>query len=145
MASVVEKLHPFAAAQAAGREPFKVKNLAEAEFGRKEIRLAEQEMPGLMALRKQINDYLPEDEKISVNDFIIKAVALSLREFPNLVQNFSKTLTRADAAFDSMKLASDRASLNLDNLANFTKPLGERGPQLVDNLYCSLSNINELL
>ena len=35
------------------REPFKVRNLAEAEFGRKEMRLAEQEMPGLMALRKQ--------------------------------------------------------------------------------------------
>ena len=35
----------------AGREPFKVKDLSLAEFGRKEIRLAEQEMPGLMAVR----------------------------------------------------------------------------------------------
>jgi adenosylhomocysteinase len=33
------------------RPPFKVKDLALAELGRKEIRLAEQEMPGLMALR----------------------------------------------------------------------------------------------
>src|SRR6201991_883412 len=53
MATVVEKLHPFAAARKAGREPYKVKDLSLAEFGRKEIRLAEQEMPGLMALRKQ--------------------------------------------------------------------------------------------
>jgi adenosylhomocysteinase len=53
MATVTEKMHPFDAAKAAGREPFKVKNLAEADFGRKEIRLAEQEMPGLMSLRKQ--------------------------------------------------------------------------------------------
>src|SRR5499426_712171 len=53
MATVTEKLHPFAAARAAGREPFKVKDLTLAEFGRKEIRLAEQEMPGLMALRRQ--------------------------------------------------------------------------------------------
>jgi adenosylhomocysteinase len=53
MASVAEKLHPYAAAKSAGREPFKVKDLALAEFGRKEIRLAEQEMPGLMALRRQ--------------------------------------------------------------------------------------------
>src|SRR5215468_7621112 len=53
MATVTEKMHPFAAAKAAGREPYKVKDLAQAEFGRKEIRLAEQEMPGLMALRKQ--------------------------------------------------------------------------------------------
>jgi len=35
------------------RPRFKVKDLALAELGRKEIRLAEQEMPGLMALRAQ--------------------------------------------------------------------------------------------
>ena len=51
--SVATEKHPFAAATAAGRVPYKVRNLADAEFGRKEIRLAEQEMPGLMALRKQ--------------------------------------------------------------------------------------------
>src|SRR5439155_24969784 len=53
MATVADKVHAFGASKAAGREPFKVKDLALAEFGRKEIRLAEQEMPGLMALRKQ--------------------------------------------------------------------------------------------
>src|SRR5438045_616578 len=53
MATVTEKLHSFDAARAAGREPFKVKDLGLGEFGRKEIRLAEQEMPGLMALRQQ--------------------------------------------------------------------------------------------
>src|SRR5512147_2185908 len=45
--------HPFAAAKAAGREPFKVKDLSLAEFGRNEIRLAEYEMPGLMAIRRE--------------------------------------------------------------------------------------------
>ncbi len=53
MPTAVEKVHPFAAARALGRDPFKVKDLSQAEFGRKEIRLAEQEMPGLMALRTQ--------------------------------------------------------------------------------------------
>ena len=43
----------FADATAAGRVPFKVKDLALADFGRKEIRLAEYEMPGLMALRAE--------------------------------------------------------------------------------------------
>src|SRR4030095_502856 len=38
---------------------------------------------------KQINDYLPENEKLSVNDFIIKAVALTLREFPNVNASFA--------------------------------------------------------
>jgi pyruvate dehydrogenase E2 component (dihydrolipoamide acetyltransferase) len=38
----------------------------------------------LMSLRKQVNAALPDEEKISVNDFIVKAAALTLREFPNL-------------------------------------------------------------
>src|SRR5438552_950456 len=53
MTTATEKMHAFAAAKAVGREPYNVKDLSLAEFGRKEIRLAEQEMPGLMALRKQ--------------------------------------------------------------------------------------------
>jgi len=44
----------------------------------------EYKMEALMALRKQLNGYLPDGEKLSVNDFIVKAVALALREFPNL-------------------------------------------------------------
>jgi adenosylhomocysteinase len=59
MATVIEKAHPFAAARAAGREPYKVKDLSLADFGRKEIRLAEQEMPGLMALRRQYGGQKP--------------------------------------------------------------------------------------
>src|SRR4051812_38392526 len=35
------------------RPAFKVRDLADAEFGRKEIRLAEQEMPGLMSIRDE--------------------------------------------------------------------------------------------
>ncbi|HXP18275.1 MAG TPA: adenosylhomocysteinase [Streptosporangiaceae bacterium] len=39
--------------------PFKVADLSLAEFGRKEIRLAEHEMPGLMALRAEYADSQP--------------------------------------------------------------------------------------
>jgi adenosylhomocysteinase len=53
MPTLAQSAHPFAAAKAAGREPYTVKDLSLAEFGRKEIRLAEQEMPGLMALRAE--------------------------------------------------------------------------------------------
>lgn len=38
----------------------------------------------LMALRSQLNTFLPEGQKLTVNDFIIKAAALTLREFRNL-------------------------------------------------------------
>ena len=37
---------------------FKVKDISLADFGRKEISLAETEMPGLMALRKEYRKYI---------------------------------------------------------------------------------------
>jgi pyruvate dehydrogenase E2 component (dihydrolipoamide acetyltransferase) len=44
----------------------------------------EYDMEALLALRSQVNKMLPEEEKLSVNDFLIKATALTLTEFPNL-------------------------------------------------------------
>lgn len=44
----------------------------------------EYKMDALMTMRKQANEYLPDNEKLSVNDFILKGVALTLRQFPNL-------------------------------------------------------------
>src|ERR671914_2831234 len=41
------------------RPAFRVADLSLAEFGRKEIRLAEQEMPGLMALRAEYRGQKP--------------------------------------------------------------------------------------
>src|SRR5215207_7677722 len=59
MTTVVQEMHAFDAAVKTGREPFKVADLTLAEFGRKEIRLAEQEMPGLMALRERYKGQNP--------------------------------------------------------------------------------------
>ena len=44
----------------------------------------EYKMEALLEMRKQINAFLGENEKVSVNDFIVKATALTLRQFPNL-------------------------------------------------------------
>jgi len=44
----------------------------------------EYDMAALMDMRKQANASLPDGEKLSVNDFILKGVALTLRQFPNL-------------------------------------------------------------
>jgi adenosylhomocysteinase len=57
--AVAESTHPFEAARKAGRIPYKVADLSLAEFGRKEIRLAEHEMPGLMALRARLTAEKP--------------------------------------------------------------------------------------
>jgi pyruvate dehydrogenase E2 component (dihydrolipoamide acetyltransferase) len=51
----------------------------------------EYKMDALMDMRKQVNAYLSDNEKISVNDFIVKAVSLALRQFPNLNASLNGT------------------------------------------------------
>jgi len=45
----------------------------------------------LLALRSQVNALLPDEQKLTVNDFIVKATALALRQFPNLNASVSGT------------------------------------------------------
>ncbi|HEX7681482.1 MAG TPA: adenosylhomocysteinase, partial [Thermoanaerobaculia bacterium] len=59
MTATLEVTHSFDAARAAGREPFKVKDLSLATLGRAEMRLAEHEMPGLMAVREKYGKSKP--------------------------------------------------------------------------------------
>jgi len=44
----------------------------------------EYDVEWLIATHKQFNALLTEEEKVSINDFIIKTVALTLRQYPNL-------------------------------------------------------------
>src|SRR5882762_2879055 len=57
--TIAEPMNAFTAAIGAGREPYKVKDLELAEYGRNEIRLAEHEMPGLMAIRAEYKGKSP--------------------------------------------------------------------------------------
>lgn len=50
---------------------------------------SEIDMEAALALRKQINAMLPDEEKVTVNDLIVKATALALRDFPNLNASFA--------------------------------------------------------
>ena len=45
---------------------------------------SEYDVAELLRTRAEVNSFQPEDAKLSVNDFIIKAIALTLRQFPNL-------------------------------------------------------------
>ena len=57
MTATLEVTHSFEASRAAGREPFKVRDLSLAALGRNEMRLAEHEMPVLMAVREKVSVY----------------------------------------------------------------------------------------
>lgn len=47
------------------------------------------DMNAALALRKQVNAMLPDEEKVTVNDLIVKAAALTLRDFPNLNASYN--------------------------------------------------------
>lgn len=47
------------------------------------------DMAPALALRKQVNAALPDEAKVSVNDMIVKAAALAVRDFPNLNAAFA--------------------------------------------------------
>lgn len=49
---------------------------------------SEIDVAALLDLRKQLNANLDDEHKISVNDLIVKATALTLRKFPNLNSHF---------------------------------------------------------
>jgi pyruvate dehydrogenase E2 component (dihydrolipoamide acetyltransferase) len=46
-------------------------------------------MDEALALRKQINAKLSDEEKVTVNDLIVKAAALALRQFPSINASFA--------------------------------------------------------
>ena len=46
------------------------------------------DMAAALNLRKQINNALPPEQKVSVNDMVVKAAALALRQFPNINASF---------------------------------------------------------
>jgi pyruvate dehydrogenase E2 component (dihydrolipoamide acetyltransferase) len=46
------------------------------------------DMAAALKLRKQINDALEPEQKVSVNDLIVKASALALRQYPNINASF---------------------------------------------------------
>jgi pyruvate dehydrogenase E2 component (dihydrolipoamide acetyltransferase) len=49
----------------------------------------EADMAAAMGLREQLNALLPEGERISVNDLIIKAAAIALQNFPHINASFA--------------------------------------------------------
>jgi len=69
----------------------------------------------------------------------------SVNDIPQLVAEARATMQKADQAFSGLSRVTERAEKNLVNLEGFTKPLGERGDALVENLDGSLANINQLL
>ncbi|HVN53776.1 MAG TPA: dihydrolipoamide acetyltransferase family protein [Anaerolineaceae bacterium] len=84
----------------------------------------EYDMAAVMSLRKQVNEHLPEDQKLSVNDFIIKATALTLRQFPNLNASLKgDQIVRHGHINIGVAVAVDAGLLTVVNRDSDRKPL----------------------
>jgi phospholipid/cholesterol/gamma-HCH transport system substrate-binding protein len=69
----------------------------------------------------------------------------TLHDMPAFVDETRQTMAVARTTMGDFQRMSVKAEANLDHLERFTKPLGERGPQLVENVEASARNLNELL
>ncbi len=57
-------------------------------------------MDAALAARRRINEQLPDERKVSVNDLVIKATALALTKHPNLNASFVGQAIRQSAAIN---------------------------------------------
>lgn len=69
----------------------------------------------------------------------------SIKRAPVILNELQESLAQAKDTLSSFKGVSTRAETNLANMEKFTKPLGERGEQIVLNVEQSLSGLNELV
>jgi pyruvate dehydrogenase E2 component (dihydrolipoamide acetyltransferase) len=87
----------------------------------------------LMAMRKQYNSLVSEDEKLSVNDFIVKAVALTLRQFPNLnasLDEVKQQVTQHGAIIVGVAVAVENGLLTVVCRETDKKPMAQIGKEI---------------
>ncbi len=69
----------------------------------------------------------------------------SMRDIPAFVAESRETMAVARKTLESFQSVSAKAEVNLDNLEKLTRPLGERGEDLVNNIESSTANLDDLL
>jgi pyruvate dehydrogenase E2 component (dihydrolipoamide acetyltransferase) len=86
----------------------------------------EYKMDSLLDLRRQYNAMQPEDGKASINDFIVKAAALTMRQFPNLNASFGGSqVVRHGAVNIGVAVSVEGGLLTVVCRDADRKPLGE--------------------
>jgi len=76
---------------------------------------------------------------------IRQSLKQSLAGLPDAMTEMRTTLSAARETLAGFDRMSGKAEMNLDNLRNFTEPLGERGADLVANVDASVASLDELL
>lgn len=72
------------------------------------------DMEAALNLRKELNERREKEDKISVNDLIVKAAALALREFPNINSSYNgETIIRHNRINVGIAVAVEGGLLNV--------------------------------
>jgi phospholipid/cholesterol/gamma-HCH transport system substrate-binding protein len=74
-----------------------------------------------------------------------EALKGSLKELPQMLAEAKVTLSEARTTLDGFREMSSRANTNLANIEKFTKPLGERGENIVANVDSSVEALDSVL
>lgn len=73
------------------------------------------------------------------------SVADTVRRIPELVKSAENTLVEVRAAIEPFKGVGEKAELNLQQIENFTKKLGEEGPAVIQDVRESVGKIETLI
>lgn len=84
-------------------------------------------------------------ERVLGDEELSAKLRQSLEELPEFIKETRETMVTARTTLEDFRRVSHKAEANLDNLEQFTKPLGERGSQLIANVDESTRNLSELL
>lgn len=83
-------------------------------------------MDDALALRRQFNDAFPSDAKVTVNDLVVKAAALALRDFPNLNASYVEDSIEQHADINvGAAVAVDGGVLTVVNRQTDRSPISE--------------------
>jgi phospholipid/cholesterol/gamma-HCH transport system substrate-binding protein len=66
----------------------------------------------------------------------------SLQDLPEMVQASRETMDKANAAFDAIQSAAQKADARLDDIAGLTEPLRDNGPQMAEHVLSITRNLD---
>jgi len=86
------------------------------------------DMEAALNLRKELNARKEEDDKLSVNDLIVKAAALALRQFPNINASYNgDSIVRKGHINVGIAVALDDGLINVVSRDADVRPLTQMG------------------
>lgn len=133
----------FQSVDAAGREVEKLARTVNQTVG------GDKQVPRIMQKAESALDHFDQTMQALhsiVGDSSMSAkLGKSLEELPTFLAEGRKTFAKAEETLATIKRAGEKAEANLQNLEAVTKPLRERGPQLVAKIESSAENLNSLL